>query len=253
MSIGVITGASSGFGKEFSRKIKKYYPNINELWIISRNEERLLELKKEIKDNFNKVEILPFDITTDEFNNYYKEKLEKEKPNIEILINNAGSGLIGNFIDLPIEEQLKMIDLNIKSLLQITYLSIPYMNQKSHMIQLGSAGGFIPQPGYAIYSATKNFVYFVNKALSKELRKKSIYLTIATPGPTDTSFYQKCSKYHEVPKYKLKNTVKVEKVVEKILKDSKKNKKLSIYGFKMKLVFILSKIFSYDFLMLFIK
>lgn len=253
MSIGIITGASSGFGKEFSKKIKKYYPQINELWIIARSENKLLELKNELKDEFNNIEIISFDITKDAFLEYFKVKLEQINPEIEVVINNAGVGYIGNFKELPIEDQITTIDLNIKALLNITYLVIPYMNKNSHIIQIGSAGGFVPQPGYAVYSASKNFVYFISKALRKELKKDLIYLTIATPGPSDTSFYNVSSKYYEVPKYKLKNIIKKEKIVNKILKDSLKNKKVSIYGIKMKMLYMISKILPYDFLMLFIK
>lgn len=253
MSIGIITGASSGFGKEFSKRIKKYYPNINELWIIARSEEKLIKLKDEIKDEFVNIEVIIFDITTEAFFDYFKNKLEQNKPSIEVVINNAGVGYIGEFKELPIDEQIKTIELNINALLKITHLVIPYMNKNSHIIQIGSAGGFIPQPGYAVYSASKNFVYFISKALRKELKKDHIYLTIATPGPSDTSFYDVSSKYNEVPKYKLKNIIKKEKIVNKILKDSLKNKKVSIYGIKMKSLYFISKLLPYDFLMLFIK
>ena len=102
MSIGIITGASSGFGKEFSKKIKKYYPQINELWIIARSENKLLELKNELKDEFNNIEIISFDITKDAFLEYFKVKLEQINPEIEVVINNAGVGYIGNFKELPI-------------------------------------------------------------------------------------------------------------------------------------------------------
>ena len=253
MSVGIITGSSSGFGKEFAGKIKKYYPNIDELWLISRSKDKLENIKKELINDFNNIEVLSYDITTDEFINKYTELLINKKPQIEVLINNAGIGYNGKFTDLPLNEINKMIDLNIKSLTNITYLSIPYIIRKGHIIQIASAGGFVPQPGYAVYSSSKNFVYFLSKALAKELRKDGKYITIACPGPSDTSFYQTSSKYYEVPKYKYKNIVDHKKVVKKILKDSVKNKKVSIYGFKMKMVFILSKMFSYDFLMRFIK
>lgn len=253
MSVAVITGASSGFGKEFSLTIKKYYPHIDEIWLISRSIDKLNNIKDTLIHEYKSIEILPYDITSDEFINKYQEMLIEKQPKIEVLINNAGIGYNGNFIELPLIEIDKMIDLNIKALTNMTYLSIPYIIEKGHLIQIASAGGFIPQPGYAVYSASKNYVYFLSKALSRELRKNKKYITIACPGPADTSFYQNSSKYHEIPKYKYKNIVDHKKVVRKILKDSVRNKKVSIYGFKMKLLFVLSKVFSYEFLMKFMK
>ena len=129
MKIAVITGASSGMGREFVHAVDKAY-DVDEIWVIARREKRLMELSKECK---TKVRPLELDLMKKECTNYYKELLGSEKPEIKVLVNAAGIGLFGTFAEMDMDQQLDMIDLNVKSLTAMCYISIPYMSKGSEL------------------------------------------------------------------------------------------------------------------------
>ena len=115
MEIAIVTGASAGLGKEFAKQIDQKF-NVDEIWLIARREEKLIELSKELKTKSIPIKAdLTKDIET------IRKKLQEQKPNIKLLVNNAGFGKGGKFHKLSLEEQLSMIDLNIKALVELTY------------------------------------------------------------------------------------------------------------------------------------
>ena len=134
MEIAVITGASSGIGKEFALAIDREY-RLDEIWLIARRKERLAELASELGTN---VRILDMDLTENESLERYRALLEETSPEIKLLVNNAGTGLFGMFGELDLAEQLTSIDLNDRALTAMCWLSLPYMKKGDAIINMGS-------------------------------------------------------------------------------------------------------------------
>lgn len=250
MKIGIVTGSSSGIGREFVRQISKDFSSLDEIWVIARRIDRLNELQKELKDVY--IRPIKSDITTDEIN-IIKENLEKYRPYVKILVNSAGMGMIGHFDELSMEDNLNMVSLNCMALTKITKFCLPYMKVNSVIINLASSAAFLPQPSFAIYAATKSFVYSFSMALSKELANKKIRVCAVCPGPVSTEFFDKAEKYSKIKVYKKLFQSKPENVVKRAIIDVRRNKKVSIYGPLMNIFRVLCKILPHGFIIKFIK
>lgn len=186
MKTAIITGASSGLGQEFVRQLRDTFPEIEACWIIARRTDRLeaitvpgLELKP-----------IALDLTGPEAIETLSALLKKEQPEVSLLVGNAGCGYLGNFGDSPLEEQLRMLDLNIRALTAVTHTVLPLMPQGSHIIHISSIASFVPNPRMSIYSATKFYVSAFSRGLHEELKPRKISVTAVCPGPMDTEFIQ---------------------------------------------------------------
>ena len=158
----VVTGASSGMGKEFIIQILEKEPNIDEIWAIARREERLIELKKEI----NKIIPIKLDLTNESDLLKYKKKLENEKPNVLILANCAGFGIFDHSENVDTSVKLNMIDLNVKSPVAMIDYTLPYMKRNSKIMNIASCAGFQPIPYINDYAATKAYLLSYSRALN---------------------------------------------------------------------------------------
>ena len=251
MKIAVVTGASSGMGREFVKQISMKYRTIEEIWIISRRVSRLEQLKEEIT-NVN-IRVIPCDVTKEEDIETYKKLLEEHKPSIRLLVNSAGFGMIGHFGDVPEKETVGMCDLNCTALTRFTYISLPYMiDGCSNIINFASAAAFLPQPSFAVYAATKSYVLSLSIALNKELLGRGIAVTAVCPGPVETEFFDVAERYHEVKMYKKMFRAKASKVVELALIDAYHQKPVSVYGLSMNGLRLLTNVFPPEFLVKFI-
>lgn len=251
MNIAVITGASSGMGREFVYEIAKRYKNLDEIWILARSEDKLNAISKSITSV--KIRPIACDITRRLDLRRYKDLLTSKRPFVKILVNSAGMGVIGNTAELPVSELVTMCDLNCTALTHVTRLTIPYMaGKKSYLINLASAAAFAPQPAFAVYAATKSYVLSLSTALRRELAHYGISVTAVCPGPVDTEFFDKAERYHTVKLYKKLFMSKKKRVVAKALDDAQKGKAVSVYGFSMKAFRIISKILPADFIVKFI-
>ena len=189
----LITGASSGIGLEFARIATREKRN---LLLIARDEPKLLELQKEIlsqkqaKNNKLQVEVLAIDLSKNNSAQKVLEFCEKKNIFINELINNAGFGDYGNFADSKLATQISMINLNIKTVTELTHLLLPEMiNQKEgRVLTMGSVAAFLPGPLMSVYFATKNYVLSFSRALHEELRGSGVTVTCLCPGPTNTGF-----------------------------------------------------------------
>ena len=139
-----------------------------------------------------------------------------------------------------------MIDVNVKGLVAVTHIVLPYMAKKSNIIQVASASAFIPQKEFAVYAASKSFVLSFSRALRAELSDIGICVTTVCPGPVDTEFLAISNAGQEQKTLKKLVTAKVEPVVSKALRDAKAGKELSIYGIPMKSVWIASKLLPHN-------
>jgi len=229
--IAVITGASSGMGREFALQIDKKYGKLDEIWLIARRKEKLLLLSEELKVH---TKVFAMDLTNKEDMEQFEAYLAEKKPEIKMLVNCAGYGKIGAFEDIDLKEQCGMIDLNCKALTLFTGLCLPYIPGHSRIINLASAAGFCPQPYFNVYAATKAYVLNYSRALNFELKDRMITVTAVCPGPVDTDFFDIAGD-KEGKSFKKKFRAEPEKVVEKAIKDAALGSELSVYGAAMKM------------------
>ncbi len=231
-NIAIITGASSGLGRDFAKELDK--ESLDEIWIIARRKELLEDLSTKLK---TKTKILNLDLLKKEERYKIKNELKKDSYNIVYLVNNAGFGLLGDFKNLDIDRQVDMIELNVKALVEITYFCIDFMSSGSKIIEIASTAGFLPIAHFAVYAASKAFVLNFSNALKYELKEKKISVTAICPGPVKTEFFDVAASGKK-PKFIYESS----KVVKKALKDAKKGKLNSIYGFAMNLLMIISNL-----------
>lgn len=251
MNIAIVTGASSGIGREFVVQISKRYRYIKEIWVLARSIDKLNELQSEITN----VVIKPIkcDVTKTEDVKRLENLLANEKPFVRVLVNAAGFGTIGKFDELPIKENIDMCELNCTALTRITHIVVPYMKgHQANIINIASAAAFMPQPSFAVYAATKAYVLSLSTALNEELKQYNITVTAVCPGPVDTAFFDIAEKYNEVKLYKKMFRAQAPKVVKKALTDAYYRKYISVYGFSMNALKCLTNIVPSNILVKFI-
>ncbi len=238
MKIAIVTGASSGMGREFLMQIADRFSGIGEIWAIARRKERLEELSPLVPV---KVRAFSIDLTDNDRLTDLEDLLMKEKPEVKWLINAAGYGKIGDVGTINLGDEMGMVDLNCRALCAVTHMVLPYMSKNSRIIQFSSAASFLPQPGFAIYAATKSFVLSYSRALNEELKKKGIYVTAVCPGPVRTEFFDIAETTGYIPLYKQVVMADPRKVVRLALLDSMMGRPVSVYGTTMKIFRLLSK------------
>lgn len=227
MNIVIISGASSGMGLEFALQLDNVFDSVDEIWLIARRKEAMLQVAECMEHT---TRILDMDVTVPAHMQRLKELLSRESPIIRMLVNCAGYGIMGKFTHLDMDSELGMIDVNCKALTQMTYMCLPYMHKNSRIIQLASSAAFMPQPDFAVYAATKSYVYSLSRALSEELRKRKIYVTAVCPGPVDTPFFDIAEKNGQTLAIKKLTMASPEDVVERAISDSFRKKKISVYN-----------------------
>lgn len=260
----IITGASSGMGKEFVKQVDAGFSKVDEIWLIARRKEVLEELTVGCK---HRCRILAYDLCNKQAQEEIGQLLVTERPQITLLVNSAGYGILGEFYqnangntdpvnDLEensrewMREQTGMVALNCEALTALTYLCIPYMKRGGRIIQLASSAAFLPQPKFAVYAATKSYVLSFSRALNEELRKQNIYVTAVCPGPVDTDFFDRAEKGADTLFIKKIVMAKPDKVVAKALMDAGNKKEVSVYGILMQLFFWASKIMPHKLMLI---
>ena len=241
MSVAIITGASSGIGREFAFKLRDI-AGVNEFWLIARSTDKMIKVAEELGDKC-KCKILSLDLSVKEGIEAYKSALTEEKPEISFLVNAAGFGTFGSFDTLPEKTVSDMIDLNVKATVLITHASVPYMKRGGRIIELGSGSCFTPLPHFNVYSSSKVFVLHYTKSLNYELKPYGVRATCFCPGWVETPFLPKSldAKDAYVPK-KMKPLLKVDKVVSGCVKASIRGKAMYVTNWYTKLQHLLFKI-----------
>lgn len=177
IDIAIVTGASSGLGREFVRQIAAD-KGIGEIWLIARREERLLKLAEEID---TPARVLPMDLTREESMRRLRFLLRRERPRIKVLINAAGFGKIGSYKAVSRRDADDMIALNCRAAVDVTLLSLPYMRKGARILEICSTSAFQPLPDFNIYAATKAFLLHFSRALRWELMGRGIKVTAVCP------------------------------------------------------------------------
>ena len=245
MNIAIISGASSGIGYAIAKEIDAL--GYDEIWLIASNEEKLIKSSKELK---SKTRIFALDLSKKDSLDSFSSVLKSENPNVMHLVSSAGVGYNGDFKDISREMIQKMANINVRALTELTAIVLPYVKEGGKIIHIASSAGFMPQPSFAVYSATKSYVISFSRALREELKKKKISVTTVCPGPVDTPFF---SGLENVKEYKKKYAISPEKVAKKAMKASRKNKALSIPTFSMKMVQLSGKLVPISLIMRFYK
>ena len=252
MNIAVITGGSSGMGKEFasrlfSEKDASLGAPYDEIWLIARSEEKLLSVQRSLDEK--KIRILPYDLTLPESISSLEALLQETKPAIRLLVNCAGMGKAGAFATQSAADTHAAISLNCEALSAVTQICLPYMTasggkRTASIINIASSAGFLPQPDFAVYAATKAYVISFSRALSEELRDRKITVTCVCPGPCDTDFI-KVSKNDPDAAFtgiKAKCVTTTDKLIPKAIRAAKKGKSLYVHGTGQKALHLASKI-----------
>ena len=185
MTIAIVTGASSGMGREFVCQLSEYV-QVDAIWAIARRAEALEALKEEVS-----VPVRPIilDLLREESFGTIRQLLEDEKPDVKLLVNAAGFGKFGAYHKVTLEDDCRMIDLNCKALLAMTRLCLPYMYAGSHILQLDSLSAFQPVPYITTYGATKAFVLSYSRSMNRELKSRGIRVMAMNPGWVKTEFF----------------------------------------------------------------
>ena len=192
MKIAIITGASSGLGKVFFEKVVECYPQLDEYWVIARSENKLKELAEQHPQQ--KVRVVPLDLADTHSMETFEKLLDEQKPDIRVLINNAGYDKPGLFREMKLADIYSLMNLNVMGTTMMSRLCLPYMDKGSYQIITGSIGSFAPLPWRAVYSASKAYVRFFARALHEEERKRSVNIMLLSPGKMDTEMFHQNSK-----------------------------------------------------------
>jgi short-subunit dehydrogenase len=189
MNTTLITGASSGIGAAFARKLAKRGRNV---LLVARSEDKLIALCNELgRLSSVRAQYVVMDLTEADASTRLFEETQKRDLEIDMLVNNAGFGSMGDFTRLDLARELEIIELNVKALVELTYKFLAPMRERGQgtIINVASTAGFQAVPFMATYAATKAFVLSFSEALSEENRPYGIHVLALCPGVTDTNFF----------------------------------------------------------------
>ena len=223
MSIAIITGASSGMGREFARRLEKS-GNYDEIWLIARRAERLAALAGEMT---TPARVLALDLTDSGDIDRFAAALAEAKPKVETLVCASGYGKFGEFDRLPLNEQLGIIDLNCRGLTAVTYLALPYMTDGGQIYELCSISAFQPVPYAGVYAASKSYVLSFTRAVNTE-QKGRVHAMAVCPFWVRTVVFDRAVRDDTSSYYS--RFLTSEQVVTSALKDMRRGKDVSVCG-----------------------
>lgn len=232
--IAIITGASSGIGKEFARNLTKV-KSADEIWLVARRKDRMEELAQELS---SPTRLFDLDLTRPDAIDSIGSALDSEPCIVDTLVNNAGFGTYGPFCETAPERELEMIDLNIRALTALCAFVLPKMDGNSKIINVASLAAFIPLGNFAVYAATKAYVLSFSVALAAEVADRRITVTALCPGPVDTEFARVAS--NGARQFVLKGK-DVATVVARCLNDVRRGRHISLIHPQWKVMAFLSR------------
>lgn len=186
MKTAIITGASSGLGREIVRQIVDVFPEIESYWLIARRAERLSELSEDLSGKTTAC--LALDLCDPMSFMLLQEKLAAAQPEVMLLVNNAGCGYLGRIGETDTASQTRMVDLNLRALTAVTNMVVPYMPRGGRILNVSSIASFCPNPRMTVYSASKAYVSAYTVGAAEELRTRGVTATAVCPGPMATEF-----------------------------------------------------------------
>ena len=245
--IAIVTGASSGMGRRFAQTAAENAV-FDELWVIARREERLLELQKELKDQT--VVPIAMDLSVRANIASLGERLKQADAEVVLLVNAAGFGKFQAVLDVPQDVADQMLDLNCAALMDMCYTCLPYMHRGSKILNIASVAAFQPVPYICEYAATKAFVLSFSRGLWKELRRDGITVTALCPYWTRTEFFNVSNTNTSLDRVTYFNTMyEPEDLVRRGWRDLKRGRDVSTYGFIARAQLVLVKLLPHRFVM----
>lgn len=240
----LITGATAGIGYELA---KLYAKDENNLILVARDEERLKEVKDELEFYNIKVYTIALDLSEDNSCEKVLDFVNKKNLSVDILINNAGMGSFGYLSEIEVEKELKLIDVNIRALTELTKMFLPSMIEHGEgaIMNVASTAAFCAGPKMATYYASKSYVLNFTEALYEELKGSEIKISCLCPGSVKTNFQEKSGIRKSEAAKKALMTPK--EVAEIAYRDFKKGKLIIIPGFKNKLIIRINKLIPRSF------
>lgn len=233
-NICVITGASSGIGKEFFVRLasdKDFC--FDEIWVIARSADRLEALKNMTS---TPVVAIPLDLSREESYKEYAKKLFESDVRVSLFVNCSGYGKFESTEKIGTTTSLDMIDLNVKGTVAMDIETLKYMDKGSGIINIASVAAYQPIPYINVYGATKSFVLNFTRALGVELKPRGIHVMAVCPFWTKTEFFDRAIKSDVDPVVKKYAAMyNAEDIVRRALRDYKKKKSVSLFGFVTKL------------------
>ncbi len=237
MSIAIVTGASSGMGRDFVRALDRDY-SFDEIWLIARRKERLEELGKELRTKSVPVAL---DLSERTSTLVVLDMLKERNKRVGALVNASGFGVFKSFEESSREEMENIVDLNDRALVSLTSAVLPFMDKGSFIINLGSNSSHQPVPYIATYAASKAFVLSFSLALGVELKKRGIHVLCVCPGWIKTEFFDRAVRDNTTIVY-YDRYYESRDVVERAMRDLGKGKTTSILGLPVRMQVRLVKI-----------
>ena len=249
--IAIITGSSSGIGKAFLEllagdKGEFYKTPFDEIWAVGRRKDAL----DAIASSVSSVKVVPIaaDLSDDSGIRTIEDRLKSEEPVVGLLINSAGMGIKGAVMDKTAEALDSTVSINCSALSRMIRITVPYMKKteagRPAIINIGSSAGFLPQPGFACYAASKSYVISFSRAMSSELKPKGIDVMVVCPGPVATDFQRRATEGKEADFTDWRKNFVIDpvKLSRASLKASRKGRKILVYPFSQRLLHLASKI-----------
>lgn len=246
MRIAIVTGASSGMGREFVLQLPQW-EQFDELWVIARRTERLEALKEGYPFPVRPISL---DLTAPEALEHYRGLLDAAKPEVALLANISGFGKFGRYDQIPLEDSLNMIDLNCKAVVAVTELTLPYMKRGAHILMLDSLSAFQPVPYLNIYASTKAFILSYSRSLNRELKPRGIRVMSVNPGWVKTEFFDRATVTSNDAVTYYNKWYEPKDVMATALRDLYRSKKdVSIHGFPVRMQVRLVKLLPHSLIM----
>lgn len=229
----LVTGASSGIGRELARVCAR---EGHDLVVVARDERRLTDLADELRAKHGvAVKVLPKDLSRLTSAEEIAEELRRDGTEVELLVNDAGYAVYGDFAEIDLAEELDLIRVNLIALTQLTKLFVRGMRERGHgrILNLASTASFVPSPRNAVYSATKAYILNFSEAVGEELAGSGVTVTALCPGVTRTEFHQRAGMMGvRVLRYGVMSAAEVAEIGYRAMM---RGKRVEIAGFRNKL------------------
>ncbi len=236
MNIAIITGASSGMGREFAVQIASQLCRTDEIWLLSRNKAAMEELAGTMR---MRTRVIPIDLADERELKRFREVLSIAAPKITLLASCAGVGSHGLFAAQTEDDIQAMLRLNVTAQTMLVRMCLPYMRRGSKILLFSSGAAFVPQPGFSVYAASKAYAYSFGRAIGAELRGRGIHVTTVCPGPVDTPFLAHAyGNREEMSGLKRLTTLDAPRVVAKAVNDCKRHRAVSACGLPIRALYL---------------
>ncbi|WP_035841158.1 SDR family NAD(P)-dependent oxidoreductase [Kitasatospora azatica] len=237
MTTALITGATAGIGAAFARRLAS---DGHDLVLVARDTARLTEAAEQLRERFGvKTEVLTADLATDEGISAVEKRLKDSAEPVGILINNAGFGHRGAFLEVPLEQELDMLKVHVEAVLRLTSAAVPGMRERGFggVVNVASVAAFLPR---GTYGATKAWVVNFTQGVLRDLGGSGVRLLALCPGFTRTEFHERAGMgTKNIPSW---SWLSAERVVDEALRDLARGRSLSVPGKRYKLVVAIARL-----------